>query len=166
MGLPYDVSWTIRKIFQFRDVSQPLIQYKIGNGASTHLWLDNWHPLGRLYKRYGENVCSNIGRSSCARVPSIISDGAWSWPRQRNRIQEIKANTSSDFLPDISNEDSVVWIPSRNGIYSLKSAWEAIRVSHGAQEWCHIVWFSNLSLDGHLFYGWPCNAYLLLRRGC
>lgn len=87
-------------------------------------------------------------------------------PRQRNRIQEIKANTSSDFLPDISNEDSVVWIPSRNGIYSVKSAWEAIRVSHGAQEWCHIVWFPNLSLDGHLFYGWPCNAYLLLRRGC
>lgn len=100
-----------------------------GNGASTSLWLNNWHPLGPLYKRYGENVCSNIGRSLHARVSAIICDGTWSWPRQRNRyIQEIKNNTPPDFLPDISNEDSVVLIPSRNGNYSLKSAWDAISV--------------------------------------
>lgn len=84
MGLPYDVSWTIRKIFQLREVCQPLIRYQIGNEASTFLWLDNWHPLGPLYKRFGENVCSNIGRSLQAKVSTIIKDGDWFWPRPRN----------------------------------------------------------------------------------
>lgn len=31
--------------------------------------------------------------------------------------------------------------PSLNGNYSLKSAWNAIRVSHGIQDWCKVVWF-------------------------
>ncbi|KAI8559863.1 hypothetical protein RHMOL_Rhmol04G0208500 [Rhododendron molle] len=80
MGLPYYVSWTIRKVFQLREVCQPLIRYQIGNGASTFLWLDNWHPLGPLYKRFGVNVCCNIGRSLQAKVSTIIIDGEWLGP--------------------------------------------------------------------------------------
>lgn len=70
MGLPSDVSWTVRKIFWLRDVCQPLIRYKVGNGASISIWLDNWHPLGPLHKKYGEQVCAHVGRSLHARVSS------------------------------------------------------------------------------------------------
>lgn len=35
----------------------------------------------------------------------------------------------------------MVWLPSRNGSYSLRSAWEVIRVSNGRQDWCSSVWF-------------------------
>lgn len=135
---------TIRKIFQFREICQTLIRHEVENGASTFLRLDNWHPLEPLYKRYGENVCSNIGRSLQAKVSTVIKDGNWVWARQRNRyIQEIITNTPQTFLPNISIEDSVVWFPSRIGNYSMKSAWEAIRVSNGILDWCSIVWFSK-----------------------
>ncbi|KAI8531403.1 hypothetical protein RHMOL_Rhmol11G0133800 [Rhododendron molle] len=109
MGLRYDVSWTIRKIFQLREVCHPLIRYQIGNGTSTFLWLNNWHSLGPLYKRFGENMCSNIERSLQAKVSTIIKEGDWAWPRPRNRyIQEINTNTPSSFTPNSLNEDGVV----------------------------------------------------------
>ncbi|KAI8554329.1 hypothetical protein RHMOL_Rhmol05G0090100 [Rhododendron molle] len=114
----------------------------IGPLSLFGLTIGIWHPLGPLYKKYGEQVCANIGRSLHARVSSISRKGAWFWPRERNTyIQEIKLNTPLDLLPDISKEDSVIWTPSLNGNYSLKSAWNAIRVSHGIQDWCKVVWF-------------------------
>lgn len=75
MALPSDSSWTIRKIFQLRSICLHLILYKIGDGASTFTWLDNWHPLGPLYARYDERVWSNIGQSLHAKVSSIIQNG-------------------------------------------------------------------------------------------
>lgn len=56
--------------------------------------LDNWHPLGRLYKKYGDRVCSNIRRSLSAQASSIIENGMWNQPRRRYRaIQEICLHT-------------------------------------------------------------------------
>lgn len=85
-----------RKVFGLRDLGQPLMQYRIGNGHSTFLELDNWHPLGPLYKRFGNEVVQNIGRSLHVKVSSLIHQGAWKWPRLRNGfVQSIIAQTPS-----------------------------------------------------------------------
>lgn len=96
MDVPQDASWTIRKVLGLRDIGQPLIQYRIGNGQSTYLWFYNWHSLGPLYKRFGEEVVYHAGRSLQAKVSSIIHLGQWRWPRARNRvIQNIVAQTDA-----------------------------------------------------------------------
>lgn len=77
MEIPRDSSWRIRKIFGLRSIGQPLIQYRVGNGQATFLWIDNWHPLGPLYKRFGENVVYNLGTSLTAKVSSMIHQGQW-----------------------------------------------------------------------------------------
>lgn len=59
MALPHDPSWTSRKILKLRNVCQGFIKYEIGNDVSTFLWVDNWHPLGSLYKHYGDRVIYN-----------------------------------------------------------------------------------------------------------
>lgn len=144
MSIPSDASWSIRKIFGMRNLGQPLIQYKVGNGQSIFLWVDNWHPLGPLYKRYGEDVVYNLGRSLHARVFSIIHRGQWRWPRARNRIiQSIINHTPANFLPDCANADQVVWLPSSNGAYSAKSAWEAVRTKFPVKPWTKVVWFKT-----------------------
>lgn len=58
-----------------KDIGQPLILYRIGNGLSMFLWFDNWHSLGPLYKRFGEEVVYDAGRSLQVRVSSIFSKG-------------------------------------------------------------------------------------------
>lgn len=86
MNIPPNVSWTMRKILKLRDKVQPWITYKVGNGNDTFLWLDNWHPSGPLYQKYGEQVVHNLGRSFFTKVSSIIQGHTRAWPRQRNPI--------------------------------------------------------------------------------
>lgn len=70
-------------------LNQPLIRYKIGNMNSTFMWLDNWHPLGPLFKRYGQRVCSNIGRSLNAKASSITHDGGWNLPWEEEQVHSV-----------------------------------------------------------------------------
>lgn len=133
---------TIRKIFQFREICQTLIRHEVGNGASTFLQLDNWHPLGPCIRGMGRMYALILEDLYKPKCPQLLKMGTGFWARQRNRyIQEIITNTPQTFLPNISIEDSVVWFPSHIGNYSMKSAWEAIRVSNGILDWCSIVWF-------------------------
>ncbi|XP_058216962.1 uncharacterized protein LOC131327851 [Rhododendron vialii] len=122
MDIPSDASWTMRKVLNLRSLGQSLIKYQVGNGQNTHLWLDNWHPLGPLFKRFGESVVYNLGKSLLSKVSFIIHNGAWRWPRQRNRVtQFIVVHTPVDSQPNCLHEDSVVWLPHPSG-FSVFSA--------------------------------------------
>lgn len=125
---------TIRKVFG--RLGQPLVQYKIGNGRSTFLWLDFWHPLGPLYGRFGNEVVYNLGRSLLSRVTSIIHKGDWRWPRPRNRLtQYISRHTPSNLKPVCELEDDVVWLPHKSGGYTANSAWESISATYPKPNW-------------------------------
>lgn len=94
------------------------------------LLLDHWHPLGPLYKKYGERVVYNLGRSLLTKVDSIIYQETWKWPRQRNAVsREIIALTPASLIPNCLKEDKLVWIPNSNGVYTAASAWRSIRAS-------------------------------------
>lgn len=141
MRLPSDSSWTLRKIFSLRLQGQRFIKSVIGNGQTTFLWLDNWHTLGPLFQKFGNRVVFNLGRSLCAKVSSIIVNGRWRWPRGRNAtINEIIAATDGDLLPQVAQEDRVVWTLNPTGNYSAKSAWLALRSSSPVVDWHALVW--------------------------
>lgn len=46
---------------------------------------------------------------------------------------QIMGSTPHNLRPNISVEDSVVWIPASNDMYSVKTAWEVLR----------LLWFSS-----------------------
>lgn len=41
-------SWIANKLLRLREIVYPWIKMKVGNGASTRFWIDNWSPFGRL----------------------------------------------------------------------------------------------------------------------
>ncbi|XP_058211737.1 uncharacterized protein LOC131323919 [Rhododendron vialii] len=144
MCLPQDSSWTIRKLFKLSEVVQPLIKYVIGNGNGTFLWLDYWHDVGPLYKVFGEGIVNNVGSSLLGKVSSIIQNGEWCWPRQRNRaIMQLMRSTPSILMPNIGVDDSVIWIPASNGTFSVKTAWETLRTPLPKVPWAPVVWFKQ-----------------------
>lgn len=144
MDIPHDASWTMRKILGIRPLGQPLIKYQIGNGHTTILWPENWHPLGPLYARFGERVVANRGRALMAKVASIIVQGAWCWPRTRNlAIQSILAESPPDLIPMPHMADSVRWMAHPSGIYTAASAWNAIRQRFPVVPWWKIAWGTN-----------------------
>lgn len=58
-------------------------------------------------------------------------------------MREIIAHIPVSFCPSPSQPDKVVWLPSRTGSYSSKSAWETIRTHHQFQPWSKLVWFGQ-----------------------
>lgn len=54
-----------------------------------------------------------------------------------------KANTPAGCNPDVTVEDSVVWVPSAQRKFTIKSARNSIRVSYPVLEWCKVEWFKR-----------------------
>ncbi|KAI8568988.1 hypothetical protein RHMOL_Rhmol02G0244100 [Rhododendron molle] len=144
MHTPTFASWTIRKIFKLRPMVQPWITYVIGNGRNTFLWLDNWHPLGPLFAKFGSRVVYNLGRSLQTKVDFMIVNNQWQWLRARNpAIREILRTTPNSLVSKVSHEDSVVWNLNPNGKFSVSSAWHAFRNPKPLVAWYKVVWFKH-----------------------
>lgn len=147
MDVPQDASWTVRKVLGLRDIGQPLILYRIWNGLPTFLWFYNWHSLGLLYKRLGEEVFYNAGRSLLARVSSIIFQGHWRWPRARNGI--IRSVVAKPMIPSsvtllLRTMRYGCLVLLVRGSYSIRS--EAVRTKYLEKQWTKIVWFKRNAL--------------------
>lgn len=56
LKMPGSCSWIWRKLLNLRPIVQPYIKHHIGNGHSTSLWYDNWHPLGPLVEKFGYRI--------------------------------------------------------------------------------------------------------------
>ena len=76
LGAGWESSWTLKNIFKLQEIGQTLIKYEVGDGNSTFLWLENWHPFGSSYRSHGKQVVFNLGRSLQAKIADIVHDGA------------------------------------------------------------------------------------------
>lgn len=52
-------------------------------------------------------------------------------------------HTPADFLPNPTVCDRVVWTLSADGLFSVKTAWEACRHRKPFQPWHGIIWFTQ-----------------------
>lgn len=106
-------------------------------GASVFLWTDNWHTLGPLLHKYQDQIVFNMGRSLNARVASIVCATGWRWARVRNPVvQDIIAHTPVGFLPNMLQDDSVMWTLTATGTFNL-------RASGSKVDWRKVVWFKH-----------------------
>ncbi|KAG5523378.1 hypothetical protein RHGRI_035257 [Rhododendron griersonianum] len=53
------------------------------------------------------------------------------------------AHTPPSLRPNPNVEDSVSWIPHPSGIFTVRSAWNAIRKRYPIQSWHKIIWTGN-----------------------
>lgn len=53
------------------------------------------------------------------------------------------AQTSDTLIPNSDVEDSVIWLPSPTGSYSIRSTWEAVRTKYLEKQWTKVVWFKR-----------------------
>ncbi|KAI8546448.1 hypothetical protein RHMOL_Rhmol07G0118400 [Rhododendron molle] len=98
---------------------------------------------GPLYNLFGEDIVCNVGSSLLVKVSSIIQNGDWHWPRQRNRAIMQIMSTPSTLRPYTAVEDPVTWLPAPNDIFSVKTAWEALRNPLPKVPWAHVVWLKQ-----------------------
>jgi hypothetical protein len=128
------------------------MQYIIGDGMTTYLWFDNWHPHSPLANSYDERFIYDSGMGNNARVNVLISNSEWKIPTTQSIswhpiIEAIPSN------PKMGQKDEIVWLDSSNHRFSVKVAWEQLRFHNQVVEWHDIVWFKNV-VPRHSFLLW------------
>ena len=92
----------------------------------------------------GDRVIYDAGLPRNVTVASIINDNMWHWPVENSPdLLVLKKDTLGlSYNPD-GNQDSIHWLPSPSGHFSICTAWDHIRQVKAPVPWKHIVWFSR-----------------------
>ena len=130
------------------------MKFQIGDGKRTSLWFDNWHPLGPIVETMGERVIYDSGLDRMAKVATIIDGSSWSWPpAQSAALIQLARSLPLECVPCSTREDELVWHDDPRGVFSVRSAWEALRPRGTCVSWHKIVWFRK-SVPRHAFLLW------------
>ncbi|CAI9779494.1 unnamed protein product [Fraxinus pennsylvanica] len=62
-------------------------------------------------------------------------------------------DTLDTFRPDSTREDVLRWVDDVHGVFSVRNAWESIRLRFPSVTWYHIVWFPKY-IPRHAFILW------------
>ncbi|XP_077228447.1 uncharacterized protein LOC143861406 [Tasmannia lanceolata] len=154
MKSPCKPSWGFRGIFQARSCLQPFVCYSIGDGSGIDFWKQPWHPGGIIQQQSSIGpFVSNIPAN--ASVKDLFQNGEWYSLIDQPQNRELKEILRSALI-NSSLEDSAIWMPTPSGKFTLKSAWESIRVKNLKASWHSTIWFSgnipsSESID-HIFF--------------
>jgi hypothetical protein len=88
------------------------------------------------------------------KVNVLIHNLEWKFPTTQAIgwhpiIEAIPSNSN----PKMGQKDEIVWLDSPNHRFSIKVAWEQLRIHYQMVEWHDIVWFKNV-VPRHSFLLW------------
>ena len=150
---PQSASWCWRYILRSRAKARLFAFHIIGNGTNTRLWLDRWHPLGVLEDRFPAALRYDSYLPREARVSNCIIQSAWQIPSHViPHVRDIYE--ALDQVPIHSTHaDKLVWSPSLDGEFSIKSTYHALREAKPKLAWTRLVWFKG-RIPRHSFISW------------
>lgn len=139
-----DVSWSWRKILQYRDLLRDHIIHRLGDGTLTSAWFDNWIFIGPLCKFISKRDIYEAGFSLTCKVADVIQNGVWKWPAN----WYVKFPFLAHLPPPLlfrDRQDKVLW-KSKNGklgSFSVKGVWNDLSEIRNVVPWYNLVWFSQ-----------------------
>ncbi|XP_058219469.1 uncharacterized protein LOC131330020 [Rhododendron vialii] len=144
LKIPGDCTWVWRKLLTLRPVVQPYILSILGNGQSTSLWYDNWHPLSPLMNKFGTRIAYDSGISKDATMSHIILNSNWAFPiTQTWELNEVRNSLPPLIQSRLNGADHVRWTLTANGQFSIASLWDKLRTPFPKVMWHKLVWFSG-----------------------
>ena len=150
---PQSASWCWRYILRSRAKARLFAFHIVGNGTNTRFRLDRWHPLGVLEDRFPDSLRYDSYLPREARVSNCIVQGAWRIPSHViPHVRDIYE--ALDQVPIHSTHaDKLVWSPSLDGEFSIKSTYHALREVKPKLAWTRLVWFKG-RIPRHSFISW------------
>ncbi|XP_077228456.1 uncharacterized protein LOC143861414 [Tasmannia lanceolata] len=159
MKNPSRPSWGFRGIIQARSLLEPFVCYSIGKGTGIDFWNQPWHPDGIIRNKTSIVALSNNTPANCS-VNDLLFNGEWSQVFDLPTHHDLKKILQNSIL-NHTDEDSAIWMPNPSGHFSLKSAWETIRLHSNRVPWHNSVWFSG-NIPKHAFTCWQAIISRLL----
>lgn len=146
-------SWMVNKLIKSRELVYPLLKRRVGNGATTNFWVDNWSPFGNLYTLLNGRH-SRLGIPQHATVASLNCDGSWLLPPARTDDQlALHIHLTTVTLED--REDTYEWevegkIRNRYNTGEIYTYLKGLRVT---VPWAKVVW-PSYGIPRHSFLTW------------
>ncbi|XP_059664117.1 uncharacterized protein LOC132309874 [Cornus florida] len=142
LKIPHSCTWSWRKILQLRYPARLLIKHKVGNGADTSFWWDNWAQGGLLCIRFLTNVLTDHGLNDSITLDNFIEGSTWSFPQS---LTAIIPELMQLQLPCPSIANKKVWTASSTGQYNFSHT--AAHLA-GNLKWCRgLIWCGNPQLS-------------------
>ncbi|XP_060170522.1 uncharacterized protein LOC132601460 [Lycium barbarum] len=115
-----------KKMLMARDMVENQIWWQIKQGNSL-FWYDKWTGMGALYF-----MCEEDNRDpNVQNVYDLVENGTWNLVKLREMIPEdIVQHIMDNIMPPVEDkeEDKPWCLLSTNGEFSVKSAWEFVRL--------------------------------------
>ncbi|KAI8538315.1 hypothetical protein RHMOL_Rhmol09G0092900 [Rhododendron molle] len=129
-------------MLNLRPLVHPFIISVIGDGHSTSLWYDNWHPLGPLIANLGARIAIDVGIPRDATVSHIIHNTSWAFPiTQSLELNEVRRSLPPLLSSRVNESDYVRWTLNANGKFSIASLWDKLRTFFPKVGWHRLMWF-------------------------
>ncbi|KAF7845007.1 putative ribonuclease H protein At1g65750 family [Senna tora] len=106
------------------------IAWNLGDGNSIKFWLDSWVPgLSNLGSMAICDIPDHEKEASVSRYTT--PNGDWNWTKFHFYFDQRTLDKIAAMLPPspTSHQDTIRWKPSKDGSFSVKSAYEAISSS-------------------------------------
>ena len=132
---------------------RPFIKHQVFNGVETFLWHDFWNPLGPILPQFGERILYDSVIHKNARVAEVIDGTRWNWPVTLSADLIALKNSCAGYILDPHREYVIFWTQSKSVVFTVSSAWNAIRPHRPLVHWHAAVWFSQ-SIKRHSFISW------------
>ncbi|XP_074559236.1 uncharacterized protein LOC141815220 [Curcuma longa] len=150
--LKWNASPGWRRMMRIRDLAENQIGWTIGKGR-IRFWHDGWLDRGPLFRS-----CEVVGNPE-----ALVSDfwGTDGWNTEKLRAVLPTAVAAEVEECDIQDEDDskMIWKPSPQGFFTLKSAWNCIRVGRQFLDIRDAIW-SKILIPKISIFSW---RYLLKR---
>jgi hypothetical protein len=110
-----------KSILHGRDLLKEGLVWRVGDGKKIDVWADNWIPRAGRMKPLGHKPGMEISK-----VEEVLLDGGQGW--NESRLREVFFDGDVDDILKIpvgraGTEDYLAWNYTKNGIFSVQSAY-------------------------------------------
>ena len=119
-------SYTRWSLMPTQNLVEEGLRWRVGNGASIHVWEDRWLPVPSTYKVTSPRMFLQAD----TRVQELINKDTAEWkssvidalfvPHEADIIKSIPISSK---LPN----DKLIWTETRNGLFTVRSAYHLAR---------------------------------------
>ncbi|KAF5191731.1 RNA-directed DNA polymerase (reverse transcriptase)-related family protein [Thalictrum thalictroides] len=154
MDIPADCSWSWRGILSLRGRAKSFTRHLIFDGSKTNFWYSPWSERGILHEQMSGPAKYLTGIRETTMMSDFIDHNSWKPPPNSNPLViDLWQSLQRVEIGEGEEEDTVVWTPSPNGKFTIKSAYAVLRTRYPKAKWAKAIW-GNPMIPRHSFITW------------